>query len=90
LPAKIILHPVLRGIVSEDLIEVNGKTVGECLAALVRLHPALENELCEKKGSLKKWIEIYVNDQCAYPEELSYPVGDGDEIQVVLLLCTGG
>ncbi len=90
LSVQIILHPVFRGIIDEGAIEVSGKTVGECLEGLVRLHPAFGKELYEKKGKLKPWIEIYVNNQCTYPEELVYPVTDGDEIQVILLLCTGG
>jgi len=86
---KIILPSVFRGIIDKDPIEVAGKTVGECLAGLVRLHPTLGKELFEKGGKLKSWIEIYVNTQSTYPEELVYPVRDGDEIRLILLIAGG-
>ncbi len=87
---QIILHPVLRGMIDDGPIEVTGKTVGECLAGLVRLHPTLGKVLFKEGGKLKPWIEIYVNSQCTYPEDLDYPVRDCDEIRVILLLFTGG
>jgi molybdopterin converting factor small subunit len=87
---QIVLHPAFRGIIDKGPIEVEGKTVGECLAGLVRLYPTLGGELYKKGGKLKQWIEIYVNSQCTYPEDLDYPVRDGDEIRVILLLFTGG
>ena len=87
--AKIILPPVFKGIIDEDPIEVEGKSVGECLSALVSLHPILGKELFEGGGKLKTWIEIYVNTQSTYPEELAYPVKDGDKIWVILLMAGG-
>ncbi len=87
---QIILHPVLRGMIDDGPIEVTGKTVGECLAALVQLYPVLEKVLFKEEGELKKWIEIYVNSKCTYPEDLDYPVRDCDELRVILLLFTGG
>ncbi len=87
---KIILPSFFSGIIEDrNPIEVAGKTVGECLAGLVRLHPILGLELFKNGGKLKIWIEIYVNNQSTYPEELVYPVRDGDEIRVTMLMAGG-
>ena len=49
-------------------------------AVLRERYPILERELFVKREKLKTGIEIYVNTQSTYPEELTYPVRDGDEI----------
>ena len=65
---KIILPSVFKGMIGvEGPIEVVGKSVGNCLAVLVSLHPILGKELFERGGKLKTWIEIYVNTQSTYP-----------------------
>ena len=87
---RIILPSIFRGMIEvEEPIEVAGKSAGECLAGLVRLHPILGKELFVKREKLKTWIEICVNSQSTYPEELAYPVRDGDEIWVTMLMAGG-
>jgi molybdopterin converting factor small subunit len=34
-------------------------------------------------------VEVYVNNESAYPEELAKPVQDGDEIHLILMLAGG-
>jgi molybdopterin converting factor small subunit len=70
-------------------VQVEGKTVGQCLEQLVAQYPALKEPLFEKRGKLRNTIEIYVNLESAYPEELAKPVTDGDEVYITVMLAGG-
>lgn len=72
-----------------EAVEVDGGTVGECLKALVDLHPEMQKALFDDKGKLKNQIEIYLNMESAYPDELKKPVNDGDEIHITIMLSGG-
>lgn len=73
----------------QKVVEVKGKTVGECLNQLVRQYPAVKDRLFDEKGKLLKPVDIYVNGQSAYPEELARKVKDGDELYIMLVIAGG-
>jgi molybdopterin converting factor small subunit len=68
---------------------VKGTTVGECLKNVVKKYPGMESSLFGKNGKLSNIVEIYVNLQSAYPNELAKQVKDGDEIHVTMMLAGG-
>jgi molybdopterin converting factor small subunit len=70
-------------------VSVEGKTVGQCLEGLSARYPGMRSVLYDEKGGLKKTIEIYVNMESAYPDELNKPVQNGDEIHIALMLAGG-
>ena len=72
-----------------EVVEVDGSTVGECLNHLVGRFPGMEKELFDKKGGLRNIIEIYINLESAYPDELAKHVKDGDEIHITFMLAGG-
>jgi molybdopterin converting factor small subunit len=71
------------------VVEVEGGTVGDCLEDLVQQYPGMKEGLFDKKGKLLNVVEVYVNNESAYPEELAKSVKDGDEIQLILMLAGG-
>ena len=72
-----------------EAVEVNGHTVEECLKNLVQQFPALEGRLVDKKGKPLSFIEIFVNQESAYPDELAKAVSDGDVIHITLMINGG-
>jgi molybdopterin converting factor small subunit len=87
---KVHIHPSLQYITDDrETVEVNGSTVGECFINLVEEYPALDEWLYEEKKKLSKYIDIFVNDESAYPEELLRPVKDGDEIYILMQIAGG-
>jgi molybdopterin converting factor small subunit len=88
--ARIAMHPFFAEHVrGKEAIEVSGKDVGECLAALVRQYPPIEKKLFEKKGMLRGYLDIYVNGKSTLPDTLTHPIIDGDEIRIIVFGAGG-
>jgi molybdopterin converting factor small subunit len=84
------IHQALRQITNNQAtVEVAGTTVGECLTELVQRFPDIKSKLFGKNGKLLNYIDIYVNAESAYPEELAKPVKDGDKLSITLMLAGG-
>lgn len=87
---KVHIHPSLRHITGDrDVVEVEGSTVGESFNNLVAEYPELEEWLFEEKEKLSKYIDIFVNDESAYPDALGKPVKGGDEIYILMQIAGG-
>jgi len=87
---KVNIHRSLRHLTNgQAKVEVNGDTVGQCLYDLVKQFPGIEKKLFDKKGKLLNYVDIYVNAESAYPEELAKPVMDGDELSITLIIGGG-
>ena len=85
---KVILHPYLtEG--GEAQVELEGKTVGECIRNLVARFPAMQTKLFAKPEKLHGYIEILVNAQATFPKELAFPLKDGDEVTILVFLSGG-
>lgn len=72
-----------------DTVEVDGKTVGECFHQLVKLFPNLQSAIFDEKGELQNLLEVFLNSESAYPDELARSTKDGDEIYITTILSGG-
>lgn len=70
-------------------VSVNGETVGDALRFLIERFSGIESDLFSRNGKLHRHIDIFVNDQSAYPNELAYEVKEGDVITIALMLSGG-
>jgi molybdopterin converting factor small subunit len=87
---RVKMHQTLRHLTNgQATAEVHGTTVGECLHDLVKQFPGMEKRLFDKKGRLLNYVDIYVNLESSYPEELAMPVKDGDELSITLMIAGG-
>lgn len=83
------LHPFLND-GKEVQLDVDGRTVGECIGKILQQYPAMEKKLFDKKGRLKGYVEVLVNDQgIGRADELGYPVNDGDSFAIIVYLSGG-
>ncbi len=73
----------------KQVAEVEGSTVGQCLDQLIKQFPGIEDVIFDKDGKLKYWLNIYVNRESCYPEELAKPVKDGDELDIIPVISGG-
>ncbi len=87
---KIDVRPGMQHFTNnQDVVEVNGSTVGECLDQLIDQFPVLRDELLDKDGNVLHFVDIYVNGKSSYPEELAKPVKDGDELYILRTIGGG-
>ena len=87
---KVNLHPYLIHLTdNKDILEVSGKTVGECLEQAVEQYPGLREWIFSKDGTINNMFEIFVNMESTYPEGLAKPVQDGDDIQIIIVIAGG-
>ena len=73
----------------QEVVKTTGNSVGACLKNLVQTYPGMQDVLFEKNGKLRNLIEVYVNHESAYPDELKKAVKDGDEIHLTFMLAGG-
>jgi molybdopterin converting factor small subunit len=87
---KVKIHPTLQQFTGDqEVVEVAGQNVGECLDSLETQFPGIKQKLCDKQGKLLDYLDIYINSESSYPEELAKPVNDGDELTIVTLVGGG-
>ncbi len=90
MPAKVNIHTTHRQFTNGlEVVAVEGNTVGECLNHLIKQFPGMEKALFAKKDKLLNVVEVFINHETAYPNELVKPVKDGDEIHLVIMLAGG-
>ena len=68
---------------------MDGQAVGDCLHEFVNRYPGMGAVLFHSGGKLHHLIEIYLNMESAYPDELKKPDRDGDEIHFTVMLAGG-
>jgi molybdopterin converting factor small subunit len=84
------LHPILQNLAGgKELAEVTGHKIGECLDDLESRFPAIGQVIRGSRGELRHYCEILVNSKSTYPEELTAPVKDGDQIDVMCFFGGG-
>jgi molybdopterin converting factor small subunit len=82
---KVTLHPVLNNDVETNL-DVEGNTVGDCVKCVIERYPHIRKKIFATEDKLKYHVEILVNGQTTFPQELTYPVKDGDSVSVLVLM----
>ena len=73
----------------QDAVDVEGSTVKECLDQVVGRFPQMKRWLYREDGELANFIDVFVNLESTFPDELSRPVNEGDEIFIVMMLNAG-
>jgi len=71
------------------VVEVTGHTTGECLENLETLFPVIKQLIHDKRGQLRRYCEILVNSESTYPNKLTTPVKDGDQIDIEVFFGGG-
>ena len=87
---RINILPYVRHLTNgQTLVEVKGNTVGECLDNLTKQFPGIEAVLFDDSGELLNYIDVYINGESAYPENLTRLVKEGDELYILPVIDGG-
>ena len=74
---------------NRETVEVAGCTIGECFNSLTEQHPEIKSMLFNKEEKLHSYVGTYINGEDAYPNELTRPIKDRDEIHVIYIIGGG-
>ncbi|HXF92204.1 MAG TPA: ubiquitin-like small modifier protein 1 [Nitrospiraceae bacterium] len=81
------LRPLTKG---QGEVEAKAATIAEMIDNLNTAHPGLKDRLCDEKGELRRFVNIYVNE-----EDIRFLNGkdtllkDGDEVSIVPAIAGG-
>jgi adenylyltransferase/sulfurtransferase len=74
----------------QEKITVEAKTVGQALDVLFGRHDRLKAQLLSPDGTLRSFVNVYVNDDDARDKQgLETPVKDGDTVLIVPAIAGG-
>ena len=85
-----IFHDELQRIINEPgELRLEGSTVGECLADLVRRYPQAGPVMFDSRGRLRQQFYVYVNRESMFMADFSRPVTENDTLLLVVLASGG-
>jgi molybdopterin synthase sulfur carrier subunit len=81
------LRPLTRG---QGEIEAKASSVAEMIDNLNATHPGLKDRLCDDKGELRRFVNIYVNEEdIRFLKGKDTSLKDGDEVSIVPAIAGG-
>ena len=73
-----------------DEVSVEAANIGELIDRLEAAHPGLKERLCDEGGEIRRFVNIYVNDEdVRFLEGRDTPVTDGDQVSIVPAIAGG-
>lgn len=82
-----VLRPAAEG---QSQVAVDGEAVGQVVDRLIADYPALGGNLVDDDGRVRKFVNIYLNDEdIRFLEKLETPVADGDEVSILPAVAGG-
>lgn len=74
----------------KDVVAVDGANVGEVIANLRGVYPALAEQLVDESGKVRRFVNLFANDEdIRFLDELETELADGDELSIVPAIAGG-
>jgi molybdopterin synthase sulfur carrier subunit len=74
----------------KEAVSVEGQSIASVIEALDRNHPGLKERICEADGTVRRFVNLYVNgDDIRFLDNLQSKVKDGDEVSIVPAIAGG-
>lgn len=81
------LRPLTRG---QGEVEAKASSIAEMIDNLNATHPGLKDRLCDEKGELRRFVNIYVNEEdIRFLKGKDTSLKDGDEVSIVPAIAGG-
>ena len=72
------------------LVEASGSTLAEVVDDLEAKHPGLKTRLVEDDGSLRRFVNVYLNDEdVRFLDSIGTAVSDGDNVTILPAVAGG-
>lgn len=81
------LRPLTKG---QGEVEAKGANVQEMINHLESAHPGMKDRLCDEKGELRRFVNVYVNEEdIRFLKGKDTVLKDGDEVSIVPAIAGG-
>lgn len=89
--ATVRIPTPLRGLCDgANEVAIDGSTVDEVLRNLESTHPGFAERLYDETGSLRRFVNIYVNDEdVRFADGVTTPVAERDVVSIVPAVAGG-
>jgi molybdopterin synthase sulfur carrier subunit len=88
---NVLIPTPLRNLTADlDTVEANAATISELIQVLERSYPGMGSRLSAEDGTLRRFINIYVNgEDIRFLQGADTPIKDGDEVSIVPAIAGG-
>ncbi|MFO0773829.1 MAG: MoaD/ThiS family protein [Nitrospiraceae bacterium] len=81
------LRPLTKG---QGEVQASAATVADMIETLNVAHPGIKDRLCDDKGELRRFVNIYVNEEdIRFLSGKETSLKDGDEMSIVPAIAGG-
>lgn len=82
--------PLRKFTAGQDSVEIAGANISELIENLESSHPGIKSRLCDDKGKLRRFVNVFANDEdIRYLEGLNTSLKGGDEVSIVPAIAGG-
>ena len=81
------LRPLTKG---QGEVEAKAASIADMIGSLDATYPGLKDRLCDDKGELRRFVNIYVNEEdIRFLQGKDTSLKDGDEVSIVPAIAGG-
>ena len=82
--------PLQRLTNGQGEVSCEGKSVTELLTDLERRYPGIKERICDEKGQLRRFVNIFVNEEdIRFLQGDKTAVKDGDDVSIIPAIAGG-
>ncbi|HYY29683.1 MAG TPA: ubiquitin-like small modifier protein 1 [Chthoniobacterales bacterium] len=75
---------------NQEIVEVDGTTIGEVIESLERTYPGLKERICDDQNQIRRFVNVFLNDEdVRFLSETETQVKSGDEVSIVPAIAGG-
>lgn len=91
MPNNIRIPTPLRKLTKEqEVVQANGSNIEEIIADLEANYPGIKERICDEKGNVRRFVNVFINDEdIRFLEDKATVVKEGDEISIVPAIAGG-
>ena len=75
---------------NEEVVTAHGTTISELIDDLQQKFPGIKERICNEKGELHRFLNIYLNDEdIRFSQGTATSLNDGDEQSIIPAIAGG-
>ncbi|MCM8826803.1 MAG: MoaD/ThiS family protein [Candidatus Omnitrophica bacterium] len=86
----IIPTPLQKLTNNQSEVEANGSNIRELIDDLDKIFPGLKERICDEKGKLRRFVNVYVNEEdVRFLQQENTPIKEGDTVAIIPAIAGG-